>query len=280
MHLTAEWRDWVVKNLARGCDPRALIADMVRESFDSAFANAAVLGLAGAGRGAAAAPDSSFVYEPARLPTGNVISAAGRPVRVVMRLERPTIAVLDDLLSHEECDGLIRRSAERMQRSTTVDPVRGTHEIIPHRDSDGTYLPVNADPFIAQLDRRIAALMNWPLENGEGLQILRYRIGGQYTPHFDYFPPADPGSAAALAVGGQRLSSLVMYLNDVPEGGETVFPELNLTVVPKRGSAVYFEYCNSRGQVDPRTLHGGLPVLLGEKWIATKWMRQRRYGVV
>jgi prolyl 4-hydroxylase len=69
-----------------------------------------------------------------------------------------------------------------------------------------------------------------------------------------------------------------MYLNDVPAGGETVFPKLNLSVVPEKGSAVHFEYCNSLGQIDARTLHGGLPVKEGEKWISTKWMRQRRYG--
>ncbi len=69
-----------------------------------------------------------------------------------------------------------------------------------------------------------------------------------------------------------------MYLNDVADGGSTVFPELKLTVGPKKGAGVYFEYCNARGQVDPLTLHGGLPVLDGEKWIATKWVRQRRYG--
>ena len=69
-----------------------------------------------------------------------------------------------------------------------------------------------------------------------------------------------------------------MYLNDVAEGGETTFPSIHLTVSPKKGSAVYFEYCNSRGQVDPLSLHAGQPVLQGEKWIATKWMRERKYG--
>jgi prolyl 4-hydroxylase len=281
MQLTPQWRDWIRTNLARGCDPRSLIADMIRERFDPAFASAAVLGLSGReadGAPAAGAPAGAYVYETPRLPPGNVIQAADRAVRVLVRLERPTVAVVEGLLSDEECEELMRRSAERLRRSTTVDPVRGSHEEIPNRDSDGTFFPVNADPFIARLDRRIAALMNWPAGNGEGLQILRYRTGGQYTPHFDYFPPADPGSRGALAIGGQRISSLVMYLSDVEEGGGTVFPQIGLTVTPKRGAAVYFEYCNSRGQVDPLTLHGGLPVLKGEKWIATKWMRQRPYG--
>jgi prolyl 4-hydroxylase len=73
------------------------------------------------------------------------------------------------------------------------------------------------------------------------------------------------------------VSTLIAYLNDVEEGGETTFPRAGWTTFPKRGSAVYFEYCNSGGEVDPRTLHAGCPVLRGEKWIATKWMRQRRF---
>ena len=120
--------------------------------------------------------------------------------------------------------------------------------------------------------------MHWPIENGEGIQILHYPVGGEYRPHFDYFPPRDPGSQTHLANGGQRVSTLVMYLNDVEQGGETNFPTLQLSVSPKKGAAAYFEYANSLNQVDPLSLHAGMPVLAGEKWIATKWMRQRRYG--
>ncbi|MGC8517264.1 MAG: 2OG-Fe(II) oxygenase [Steroidobacteraceae bacterium] len=272
--LTPQWHAWIAENLARGCAPQSLLSDMVREGFDPASAQQAIA----AASPTQSAPRTPYRYEPPRLATGNRLCAANHTVTVSMRLERPAIAVLDDVLSAEECDELIERSASRLRRSTTVDPQRGTHEVIPDRSSDGTYYAVNADPFIARLDQRIAALMNWPLENGEGLQILHYRQGGQYTPHFDYFPPQDPGSAAAMLVGGQRVASLVMYLNDVPAGGGTVFPDLNLTVMPRKGAAVYFEYCNSLGQLDPLTLHGGLPVLAGEKWIATKWMRQRRYA--
>jgi prolyl 4-hydroxylase len=81
-----------------------------------------------------------------------------------------------------------------------------------------------------------------------------------------------------MTIGGQRVSTMVMYLNEVEEGGTTIFPEIGLEVVPKKGSAVYFEYTNSQNQLDRLTLHGGSPVTRGEKWIVTKWMRQRRYG--
>ncbi|MGC1550070.1 MAG: 2OG-Fe(II) oxygenase [Rhodanobacter sp.] len=285
IRLTPEWRSWISENLARGCAPQSLIDDMVRNHFNPIEASAAVYGmLAGASAPTSviaepvAQATGAYVYESPRLPSGNRIRTSDREIKVAFRIDRPVLAVLDHVLSDDECDELIRRSADKLQRSTTVDPTRGSHEVIAERSSDGTFFEVNADAFIARLDRRIAELMNCSVDRGEGLQVLHYNVGGEYKPHFDFFPPEDPGSQAQMVIGGQRVSTLVMYLNDVEEGGATIFPELGLEVIPKKGSAVYFEYTNSHGQLDPRTLHGGAPVVRGEKWIVTKWMRQRTYG--
>lgn len=278
--LTPEWRDWIADNLARGCSVQSLVADMVRNRFEPAFAGAAVHGMQnGMAVPAASAPQGGdYVYETPRLAAGNRILAVDREVQVSLRVAQPALAVLDNVLSHDECDELIGRASAKLKRSTIVDPATGKHETIADRSSEGTFFGINADDFIARLDRRVSALMNLPVDHGEGLQILHYGPGGEYKPHFDFFPPNDPGSAVQMASGGQRVSTLVMYLNEVEEGGATIFPELGLSVLPKKGSAVHFEYANSRGQLDPRTLHGGAPVLRGEKWIVTKWMRQRRYG--
>ncbi|MGN6327440.1 MAG: 2OG-Fe(II) oxygenase [Rhodanobacter sp.] len=280
--LNGQWHDWIVHNLARGCAVPALVEDMCRNGFEPAFARDTVAALA---RGEAlastpaAADVAGYVADPPRLPAGHVIATHDRDVRVLLRVAKPMVAVLDAVLSDAECDELIRRSADKLQRSTTVDPVHGGYEVIAARSSEGTFFPVNADDFIARLDRRLAGLMNCPVENGEGLQVLHYGEGGEYQPHFDYFTPGDPGSEAQMVVGGQRVSTLLIYLNDVAQGGATVFPRLGLRVAPKKGMAVYFEYSNREGQVDPLTLHGGEPVEKGEKWIITKWMRQRRYGL-
>jgi prolyl 4-hydroxylase len=119
--------------------------------------------------------------------------------------------------------------------------------------------------------------MNRPAENSEGLQVLHYRPGAEYPPHFDFLVPSNSASSQSIARSGQRVSTLIVYLNDVPEGGETVFPEAGLSVVPRRGNGLYFEYTNSLMQVDVRSAHGGAPVTQGEKWIVTKWMRSRRF---
>lgn len=272
-----EWRDWIAHNLQRGCDLEMLVADMVRAGFDADTARNAVFGFNDPNIAATSVANGTYTHETPHLPAGNVIRLPDRDVRVVLRIERPMIAFLDNVLDAEECDELVRLSAHKLVRSTIVDRDSGGAGVVTGRTSEGTWFPLNADTFIARLDRRIAALMSRPIENGEGLQILHYRKGDEYTPHYDYFPPDDAGSAPHLAQGGQRVASLIIYLNDVGDGGATVFPKLGLRVGPKKGAAVYFEYCNSQNQVDPMTLHGGLPVLEGEKWIATKWVRQRRY---
>ena len=119
--------------------------------------------------------------------------------------------------------------------------------------------------------------MNLPIENGEGFQVLHYPKGALSTPHFDFLVPSNPANQASIARSGQRKSSLVIYLNDVEDGGETAFPALGWSILPQRGNAVYFEYANSRGQVDHHSLHAGNAVTSGEKWVATKWMRERRF---
>src|SRR3546814_8509572 len=77
---------------------------------------------------------------------------------------------------------------------------------------------------VSRIEARIARLLDWPVENGEAIQILRYGVGAQYKPHHDYFDPDWSGSAGPLKRGGQRVASLVMYLNTPERGGTTTFP--------------------------------------------------------
>jgi len=195
-----------------------------------------------------------------------------------MRLERPDIVLFGNVLSKEECDELVRRSREKVDRSTAIDPDSGASKVMPDRTSYGTFFKLEEDEFIGRIDRRLAEVVNWPLNHAEGMQILNYRVGGEYKPHFDFFPPEQAGSPVHTAQGGQRIGSIVLYLNEVEEGGATIFPQLSLSVVPCKGDAVFFGYFNSRGEVDRATLHGGAPVVSGEKWIATKWLRQHQRG--
>ncbi|PHV11665.1 2OG-Fe(II) oxygenase [Chitinimonas sp. BJB300] len=281
--LSREWQIWLKDNLQRGCSVASMVEAMVSAGFDAQQASAAVAAVS-VGKDiplkeSIRPPVGEYIYDdwPIAL-LGNRIDGGDGWATVVMRCEKPQALVLDGVLSDNECDEVIARAKTKLRRSTTVDPLSGEESVIAQRSSEGTFFALREDDLIARLDARIARLMCCPVENGEGLQILRYGVGGEYRPHFDYFPPADPGSAKHIAQGGQRVATLVIYLSDVDQGGATIFPDVGLTVNPRKGSAVYFRYTNSQGQIDPLSLHGGAPVEGGEKWIMTKWVRQRRYS--
>jgi prolyl 4-hydroxylase len=210
--------------------------------------------------------------------TPNTFVTADRGVSMLFALAAPRVILFGNVLSSEECSELIELSRGKLARSSVVNPATGQYDLHPHRTSSGTHFARGETDTIRRIERRISELLQQPEERGEPLQILHYEPGGEYRPHFDYFDPAQPGNEQVLAQGGQRVATLVMYLNDVEAGGATTFPAVGLEVLPRKGSAVFFAYTTDQGELDARSLHGGSPVTAGEKWIATKWFRQHRYG--
>jgi prolyl 4-hydroxylase len=158
-----------------------------------------------------------------------------------------------------------------------VNAATGAYDVHEARTSSGTHFERGENALVRRIEARIAELTSLPVEHGEPIQILHYMPGAEYKPHYDYFDPKLPGNEKVLSMGGQRIATLVMYLNDVESGGSTVFPEIGLDVLPHKGNAVFFAYSSERGELDSRTLHGGSPVTSGEKWIATKWIRLGPY---
>lgn len=189
-----------------------------------------------------------------------------REIDIVTRLEEPLIVILGNVLSNEECDELVRLSKDKMKRSK-IGTTREENEL---RTSSSMFLEESENEIIARVEKRVSSIMNIPVEHGEGLQILRYTPGQEYKAHHDFF------SSTSKVASNNRISTLVMYLNDVEQGGETFFPKLNLSVTPKKGMAVYFEYFYNDQNLNDLTLHGGAPVITGEKWVATQWMRKQR----
>lgn len=189
-----------------------------------------------------------------------------REIDIVTRLEEPLIVILGNVLSNEECDELVRLSKDKMKRSK-IGTTREENEL---RTSSSMFLEESENEIIARVEKRVSSIMNIPIEHGEGLQILRYTPGQEYKAHHDFF------SSTSKVASNNRISTLVMYLNDVEQGGETFFPKLNFSVTPKKGMAVYFEYFYNEQNLNDLTLHGGAPVITGEKWVATQWMRKQR----
>lgn len=190
----------------------------------------------------------------------------------------PRIMVYHHFLSDAECDHLITLARPYLQRSTVIDNNSSGSEVDSRRTSYGMFFyPHISDRVVYAIEDRIARLTGIPKENGENIQVLQYAIGGEYRPHYDYFDPHSVGGSFHLMRGGQRQASFLMYLNTPDAGGETVFPYLGIKVTPRKGDALLFYNCGLDGKEDPFTLHGGAPVILGEKWLATKWLRMSRF---
>ena len=200
------------------------------------------------------------------------LDAGDRKVSVLMRLPQPQIMLFGDFLSKHECDRLVDAARPRMQRSLTADRHTGVDKVDTVRTSRGMFFQRDENPLVRTIEARIARVFAWPVDHGEHLQVLHYRPGDRYEPHYDYFDPAGEGAPALLARGGQRIATLLMYLREPERGGETNFPDLGLRFAAKRGCALFFSY--DRPHPSTKTLHGGAPVIAGEKWVATKWLRE------
>ncbi len=295
--ISPEWEQWIADNIERGVPLSKLIEEMVRKNFDLGVSTSAVMRHAPASVLAESAEFGMVTLRTYKypIPAGfeahyddyqyadeadifdNFVNIDGHRVRILGRMREPQIIIYGNVLSPEECDQLIALSKPKLKPSTIVENVTGEEKVIGERTSEGTFFHREENAFIRKIETRLAKLMHLPIENGEGIQILRYVTGAEYRPHYDFFAPENPGSTVHMQKGGQRVATLVMYLNDVESGGATIFPEIDFSVAPRKGSAVYFSYCDAAEKLDRLTLHGGAPVKRGEKWIATKWVRQRAY---
>jgi prolyl 4-hydroxylase len=287
--VTPELRRWIIEQASAGFAPEVVLASMVSSGWQESVAVAALestlrdhLRTQAAARPVAVAPDAgATANESVPVPDLDLsqsprqIDAGDRMVDVIATLTHPRVVVLGNLLSAEECEALIASARPHLARSLTVETKTGGEELNPDRTSSGMFFTRGQTPEVARVEARIARLLNWPLENGEGFQVLNYKPGAEYKPHYDYFDPAEPGTPTILKRGGQRVATLVMYLNEPARGGGTTFPDVGLEVAPVRGNAVFFSY--DRPHPSTRTLHAGAPVLEGEKWVATKWLREREF---
>lgn len=179
---------------------------------------------------------------------------------------------LTGFLTDTECESLIAQAQANLSKSTVVDETGLGDILTPSRSSKGASLGRGSSPLVQGIESRIARLTSIPAGHGEGLQMLRYGRGEEYRPHFDYLNPVSSGGVN-IVHGNQRLATLIMYLSDVECGGGTSFQELSLEFAPRRGSALLFASIAGDGKLLASSLHAGLPVTSGEKWIATKWLR-------
>lgn len=278
-NITLELRQWIVAQAEAGHGAQTVLDAMIASGWTEDTAVSAMESTlrehmerrAGAQDLPPTVPVPDLALEDSPL----YLDAGDRRVAVLSVMALPRVVVLGGLLSDEECDALIEAARPRMSRSLTVALQTGGQEVNDDRTSQGMFFSRAESELVARVEARIARLVGWPAENGEGIQVLQYGPGAEYKPHYDYFDPLDPGTPSVLRRGGQRVGTVVMYLSEPEKGGATTFTDVQLEVAPKRGNAVFFSY--DRPHAVTRTLHAGAPVIAGEKWIATKWLREREF---
>ncbi|XP_010546909.1 PREDICTED: probable prolyl 4-hydroxylase 4 [Tarenaya hassleriana] len=216
-------------------------------------------------------------------------SAIINPSKVKQVSWKPRAFVYEGFLTDLECDHLISLAKSELKRSAVADNNSGESKLSEVRTSSGTFISKAKDPIVSGIEDKISTWTFLPKENGEDIQVLRYEHGQKYDAHFDYFH-----DKVNIARGGHRIATVLMYLSNVTKGGETVFPEAEeplrrklsdhnkedlsdcakkgIAVKPKKGDALLFFNLHPDAIPDPMSLHGGCPVIEGEKWSATKWI--------
>ena len=189
--------------------------------------------------------------------TPNIISAS------------PFVASFKQVLTTTECDYLIRLATPMLHPSMIVDPRTGAMRPDPVRKSDAAMFAWAAEDLVVHaINRRIAAVSGTAVEAGEPLQVLCYAPGQEYRPHYDALPSG----------ANQRTVTLLVFLNDAYEGGETCFPKSGIRFRGKVGDALMFRNTLPNGQPDPASLHAGAPVTSGTKYIASRWIHQHAFA--
>jgi prolyl 4-hydroxylase len=192
--------------------------------------------------------------------------------------EAPLIRRLPGVIHPLVLDTVINLAAPLVQRSQIVDARTGEVRADPMRTSSHVTLsPRQHDHVLEALERCISRVSGMPALNGEFLQILRYQPGEEFRPHVDYFNESGAGAYQSLADGGQRAQTVLTYLNDDYRGGSTCFPELQLDIKARRGDMLHFHNLGADGLGHRDSLHAGMPVMAGEKWLLSQWIRSESY---
>lgn len=201
---------------------------------------------------------------------------------------KPRALLFPNFATPEQCQSIIQMARSKLKPSSlalrkgeTAESTKGI------RTSSGTFISASEDAtgILKEVEQKIAKATMFPRSHGEAFNILRYEIGQRYVSHYDAFNPAEYGTQKS-----QRIASFLLYLSDVEEGGETMFPYENgsnmrmgydyekcigLKVKPRQGDGLLFYSLFLNGTIDKTSLHGSCPVIKGEKWVATKWIRDQ-----
>jgi len=274
--IDTSWKEWIQLNLSRGCDKDGIAKILFDNGFDPVQIVAEMRYLPQSPELAAAMNarldqgDSLPAGQPEMLAAYRDINDVSLPFARRVDTNKAHLYLLDDFLTTAECDALVAHIRQKNLASMITTPDEPDKYF---RTSRTSYLSQQGDPFIDEIDTRIADYLGFEPERSEGIQGQYYRVGEQFKTHTDYFEPNTREYEKFAASQGQRTWTFMIYLNDVEAGGVTEFPRLGVGVKPKKGMAVIWNNLHPDGSGNPDTSHWAKPVEQGEKYIITKWFR-------
>lgn len=201
--------------------------------------------------------------------------------RAIAICDRPEVWKIEDFLSPAVCDWLQSRAAPHLVQAPVYDAETGAPRIKQSRSNRAASFDILDCDLVMMLARaRIARACGLPVLGLEPVQVLNYRIGEAFTPHYDWLDAEKTGHQADLAENGQRAATFLTYLNDDYEGGETEMEAIGLKYRGRTGDALFWANTRPDGRIDLATRHAGLPPTSGEKWVYSQWLRERARGAL
>ncbi|XP_017058094.1 prolyl 4-hydroxylase subunit alpha-2 [Drosophila ficusphila] len=191
------------------------------------------------------------------------------PLKTELLSLDPYVVLYHDVASEKNIRHLKNLAHGDLVRAVTYRS-DGSQQEDPHRTTKGAWLE-NPDGVVQRMTQLIGDMTNFDMEDSEPFEVMNYGIGGYYHIHHDSLSE----QKAKIEYVSDRLATVIFYLSEVPQGGATVFPQLKLSVFPKKGSALVWYNLDHKGDGDKRADHSACPTIVGSRWAMTKWIGER-----
>jgi prolyl 4-hydroxylase len=194
--------------------------------------------------------------------------------------EAPRVRMAARFATAPVCDWIRHKAEGRMRPAMMYHGDSKTERIDPHRTcGDYQFDILNTDLVLLLVRERIAALTKLPTVAMEPPRVFHYALGQEIKPHYDRCGDGALGYGGDTGYLGDRIVTFLLYLNDDFEGGDLDFPKAGFRCKGAKGDAVYFAHVDMAGKPDPLSLHAGLKISRGEKWVLSQWIHDRPFGV-
>jgi prolyl 4-hydroxylase len=264
LNFDDSWKFWIWDNVRRGSPKKELASILLEKGFDKQL----IINELGV----------SDIFEPQSkeklAPILNIEKIREKGARQIS--EDLLIFEVEDFLAHEDCDAIIEIIRQNSKRSSVIDYDSGGNSISDFRTSSTANLYRNMGEIVNLVENSLLSFLEIPEKFTEQIQGQRYQVGQQFKPHFDTLFPTSEEIKKAISRSGNRTWTAMIYLNDVEEGGETLFTKINLSAKPEKGKLLIWQN-TANGQNVPNSMHWGTPVIKGEKFVITKWFREKVY---